>query len=381
MTNTALPRARARRIAAALAAAFVFSHTAASAQPAPAASADAYRSVFSTEAIGTRSASIRAGWSLVYRGMLPHAAFAYAITANGRGLWNAVNGRPDEATARAHALAACQRAVARANVKAECVLFAVNGRIVAPGRERTAPGIPAVRQIGPFRASPLHRLHGPAEARGAVIYGHGYGGRDTDARNGSIQGWLSAFNDIGWDILRFDRHPNEDELLRTTIRLQRGVRVARAAGYRQIVLAGQSRGAWQSLRAVADPGTAALVDAVIAIAPAAHGRWDRGNRHSTQIDDWQQLLRALPDDRVRVLTVLFRGDPFDAEIDARLAAVGSIALTRRAPTLALSPSDRVIEGHTAGTHWFFAARYGGSLLAFVIAPEAVTKRGIARAPW
>lgn len=313
----------------------------------------AYRAFFAPPISGA-TPSLRDGWGLHYRGAMPESAFAFAARGNGEFAWNFAGGQPDGAAARSAALAACSR-----NVPTGCAIFGVNG--TAEGR---APIPIATQIIGPFRASPLHFVHGPARARGVVIWSHGRavaaGGGDLDSRNSAMQGWVSLLNDAGWDVLRFDRVPNEDDVERSTARLVAGLPIVRQAGYARIVLAGQSRGAWHSLAAAARAPEA--LHAVIAIAPATHGADPRF--HNAALDDWRRLTANLPVAGPRLAVVLFRNDAFDPLPSGRLERWESQTRDRPAPSLAIAPTTGD-GGHGGGGMVGFTQSWGACLARFV----------------
>ncbi|MBE9604453.1 hypothetical protein IAI18_06220 [Acetobacteraceae bacterium H6797] len=304
--------------------------------------------------------SLGIGWAMAYRGAMPHSAFAYAQLPDGRATWNFVAGRPDAATAEAEALARCNEAARRLPSQPSCRIAAIDG--APPG---SAAPRPAMAVLGPFRASPLHRQRGPAQAEGVVIYGHGtHSGQNLS--EAPAQGWLSAFNDAGWDVFRFDRGPSEDQLNRSVTRLIDGVKAARAAGYRRIILAGQSRGAWQSLVAAAS----VPVEGVIAISPAAHGqRGDPNNRLAGALDDWRRLLAALPDGGPRVVVTIFENDDYDPDMDRRLEMLGRRAAERTAPLAGFNPTAP-LSGHGGARDWRFTRDWSACLLAAMTGAEA-----------
>lgn len=331
--------------------------------PLPVAGTDpgAYRAAFSVEALGPTArpdATVRTAWTLMYRGGMPHAAFALAEAPGGSDLFYVSNGRPTEAQAEAAALEGCRRlAQARRRADAVCRVVAVDGRVEGVIVQPAEP-----RPVDIFRTSPLHLWHGPQAARGVIIYGHGYGGPLRDAGRAPLPGFVSVFNDAGWDVLRFDREPGDDELALTLSRLIRAVPRLRALGYRQVVLAGVSRGAWQSLMAA---GATDGVDAVIALAPAAHGT---SLGHLAALDDWRAVLADLPRGRTRVAAALFNADPFDVDPDRRAALLAADGLRRGVPSLVLRPPAPVT-GHAGGQHWRFSHDYGACLLRYVEAGE------------
>jgi pimeloyl-ACP methyl ester carboxylesterase len=186
-----------------------------------------------------------------------------------------------------------------------------------------------------------------------------------------------VLNDAGWDVLRFDRHPGDDTLPASLARLTGGLPALRAAGYRQVVLAGQSRGGWQAIMAAAESPD--LVRAVIATAPAAHGESGRPNNHGAALDDFRRLLAGLPAAAPRLLVALFDGDDYDPDPERRAVVVETLARDRAAPSLVLWPQQE-IRGHNAVGDWRFTRLFGGCVLTLVQAPEAAAPRGLRRAP-
>jgi pimeloyl-ACP methyl ester carboxylesterase len=354
---------------------------AAAAAPALAFSAgeeERYRAVFSAASLGVArpSANLVASFTLHYRGAMPHAAFALATeAATGRSAWAFVGGQPTPEAAAAAALERCRRSLGQ--LQAECRLGARDGTPAAPPSAGVAP---QTGTLGPFRLSPLHLRRGPEAARGVLVWGHGYGGPDRDNRNAPTPGLVSVLNDAGWDVLRFDRHPGEDAIAASLPRLVSGLPALRAAGYRQVVLGGQSRGGWQAIMAAAERPE--LVHAVLATAPAAHGEAQRPNNHGAALDDFRRLLAGLPvQGGPRLLVALFDEDPFDPDPERRAALLEALARERGAPTLALWPQAAPpIRGHNGLYEPAFTRLYGACVLTLVQAPEAAAPRGLRRAP-
>ncbi len=334
---------------------------------------DAYRALFSTTSLGTIvGPSLATAWTLHYRGAMPHAAFGLALGSGGRAVWRMVSGLGDEATARRVGQASCdQEAVRFLGEGATCRLIALDGRI---GPDLPAVLTPRSGTIGPFREAPLLFRHGPRAAAGVLVWSHGHGGPSRDLRGTNTPGFVSAFNDAGWDVLRFDRPPGDDYLPAALSTLLRGLPLLRESGYRRIALAGQSRGGWQSIMAASQAPE--FVDAVIAAAPAAHGETSRPNNLPAALEDFRRLLAGLPADRIRLGVALFENDPFDPDPAGRAGIVAE--LTRTAPTLALLPSPP-IQGHAGAFDWQFTRSYTGCLLTLLAAPPAATPRGTRRA--
>ena len=336
----------------------------------------AYRALFSVAALGqARGPAAVTGYTLHYRGTMPHAAFALAGLADGRSVWRFVAGQPDAVAARRTVQAACDRdAVAVFGEGQACRIIAVDGAAEALDRPAFRP---VQAEIGPFRAAPLMFRHGPEAAEGVVVWSHGYGGPVADHRQRSAPGLLSVLNDAGWDVLRFDRDPAEDELPVALATMRRGLPALRRGGYRRVVLAGQSRGGWQSMMLAAEQPEA--VHAVLAFAPAAHGEAARPNNLAAAAEDFGRLLAGLANTGPRLAVTLFADDPYDPDPAARAAMVAEAAVRREAPTLAVFPEPPV-RGHGGVNEWRFTRAFGACLLTVVQAPIAAVPRGVRRNP-
>lgn len=335
----------------------------------------AHQRVFSAGSIlrgGLPTASLAIGFTQHYRGAVPHAAFAFAQGADGRAVWAMSSGHATPSEAEAEALDSCARRLRqmRAPPDQSCRLLATDGALREGGTIRVERG-----GVGPFQRSPFHRHRGPAEAAGVLVWGHGYGGPDEDFRGKPLPGFVTALNEAGFDILRFDRHPGDDALFISQPRLVRGLPALRAQGYRQVVLGGESRGAWQALMAAAERPE--LVDAVIAAAPAAHGEVEENETRADALADFQRLLAGMAASPARLLVITFEGDEFDPDPGARAQAVAGLAARRAAPTLALFPNGPA-RGHSGARDWRFTRDYGACVLTLLRAPEPAAPRGLRR---
>ncbi len=349
---------------------------------APAAAQDpnidftAYRRLFSAETLRpARGISTVTGFTLHYRGSVPHAAFGLATGRDGRSAWRFIGGGASEGAVRAALQPACDRdANAALGPGHACRVLAVDGSVASPG---LAPFRPVAVHLGPFRAAPLMVRHGPAAAEGVVIWSHGYGGPQADLRAAPAPGVLAMLNDAGWDVMRFDRHPAEDFLPLSAAALRRGLAPLREAGYRRIVLAGQSRGGWQSIMVAAESPD--LVHAVVAFAPASHGEAALPHNLATAMEEFRRLLAGLPAEGPRLAVTVFAGDSFDSDPAARAAMVAELAGRRSAPTVALFPEPPV-RGHGGVSDWRFTVGLGPCVVSLVQAPVAAAPRGLRRNP-
>jgi pimeloyl-ACP methyl ester carboxylesterase len=343
--------------------------------PATAGDEEAHQRVFSAGSImpaGLPTASLSIGFTQHYRGAVPHAAFAFAQGADGRAVWAMSSGHATPSDAEAEAMDICGQQLRRLRTPLEtgCRLLATDGTL------HHGATIPVERgSVGPFRRSPFHLHRGAAQAAGVLVWGHGYGGPDEDYRGKPLPGFLTALNEAGFDILRFDRHPGDDSLFISQPRLVRGLPALRAQGYRQVILGGESRGAWQALMAAAERPE--LVDAVLAAAPAAHGEMEENETRADALADFQRLLSGMAATPVRLLVVTFEGDEFDPDPAVRAQLVAGLASQRAAPTLALFPSGPA-RGHSGARDWRFTRDYGACVLTLLRAPEPAAPRGLRR---
>jgi pimeloyl-ACP methyl ester carboxylesterase len=346
--------------------------------PALAADEAAHQRFFSARSIPVPlpSTGLSISFTQHYRGAVPHAAFAFAQGADGRAAWSMVSGHDSPEEAERTALANCTRQLARMRGEAIgslCRVLAVDGEL----RGATQPGIPAIMPerggIGPFTRSPFHLHRGPRAAEGAVVWAHGYGGAEEDHRHHALPGLVSPLNEAGFDVFRFDRHPGDDSLFVTLPRLVRALPALREAGYRRIILGGQSRGAWQAILAAAE--RPALVDVVLAAAPAAHG--ERPEHRPLALEDFRRALAGLDERRTRLLVMLFDRDEFDPSPEERGQIVASLAQRRLVPTLALWATGPA-RGHSGVSDWRFTRDYAGCVVTLVQAPPSAAPRGLRR---
>ncbi|MBV8523409.1 MAG: hypothetical protein JOY71_15010, partial [Acetobacteraceae bacterium] len=182
-----------------------------------------------------------------------------------------------------------------------------------------------------------------------------------DLRGAQPPPYVRAFNNAGFDVVRFDRSPLGDEPNRAAGWLRDGLTALRRLGWRVVVAGGESRGGWTSLQILNTPG---LADAVIAISPAAHGSGG-SLRLLAQTDDFRRMLDEAASSRSRVAFVQFQGDFYIGSADARRNLVEQILRPKAGALLVIDRPDGFI-GHRAGDDLRFAERYGINLLRFVL---------------
>ena len=294
--------------------------------------------------------ALYAGW------LLTNTPRAIAIGSNGRVGW-ASGGSAERVRAGALSLCAEHGGIA-------CRIYAQDLDIVWPGREAASPKPPPplVDTINySFAADARFWWHGPAAAAGVIVWSHGKQGSDVDARGEQPPPVLRAFNDAGFDVVRFDRAPGVDVVQRARSWLQDELPLLRQMGYRTVVAGGQSRGGWTSLQMLDTPG---LVDAVIALSPAAHGAGGDSNLLA-QDDDLRAIVANAAPGRSRVVVAQFAGDPFAADEDGRAALLRRLQPREAAVMLIDRPPG--FTGHFGGVGQRFSNEFGSCLLRFVTA--------------
>jgi hypothetical protein len=292
---------------------------------------------------------------------------AFAVGPNGAMGWQAGGG--DAAFVEQRAIASCERRAGAGN----CAVALRDLAIVRPGREWAPAPPPANIGISSMAHDtvPDNRFiwWGPQQARGVLVFAHGRGERGNmdDSRGSQPQSWTRHFNNAGYDIWRFDRHPNSDDTARAARWFKTDLAELRRRGYRQIIAAGQSRGGWNAMMVLDQPG---LADVVIAIASAAHGRGAdaRNDPQWEQISQLEAILAAgQASSQARVAAANFRDDPYDANPERRAALMRQYG-QRFAGFLLIDRPEGLI-GHGAGASSAFNSRYGACLLNFATAPR------------
>ncbi|MDN3565894.1 hypothetical protein QWZ14_16105 [Paeniroseomonas aquatica] len=210
-----------------------------------------------------------------------------------------------------------------------------------------------------LRQAPEGPQRGPAEARGALVWAHAHYAEGPPPGLPPFAARLAA-GDHGWDLWRLDRIGARDPLAEGAEALAAGTAALRAGGYRQVAVIGESRGAFIALTALRTPH---LADAMLLLAPAAHGTSDA--RKPQALAEFEAALEAAaPDCLARAALVLFRDDPYDPDPEARARAFRSAMARRHIESLLL---DRPAEprGHGGARDPEFDARFGARLAGFL----------------
>jgi len=215
-------------------------------------------------------------------------------------------------------------------------------------------------------------LVGPDRATGAVVWNHGRSINSEDS-DSPTPPYLRVLRDAGWDVLRFNRSRENDALGASSRRLVDLVGQLKHKGYRRVVLAGQSFGAFLALMAA---DASEDVDAVVATAPAAFGNFDEF------YDSWRlnatrlySLLERVK--RARVMLFYFHGDDFDpggrGEHSREILAGRQIGFS-------VIDQPAFLAGHWASTTGLFLRRFGGCIRDFIDA-EKIEGESVCEPAW
>lgn len=216
------------------------------------------------------------------------------------------------------------------------------------------------------QAGPLRMEAGAAPrdgaASGALVWLHPH---YTEGPAPDAPAFMDRLAARGWDLWRYDRPPGgpmppSPPLAAWVEPLAEGTAALRARGYRQVVLVGESRGAFLALAALRVPG---LADAVALAAPAAHGR--RPERRAQALADFAAALdRAAPEAVQRIALLLFDDDGWDPDPAAR-AALFRAAVTRLGWAALLLDRPVAPTGHGGVQAPEFDANFGACLADFL----------------
>jgi len=213
---------------------------------------------------------------------------------------------------------------------------------------------------------------GPERASGIVIWNHGI--------SGTTQSWMApappAFRLLqrrGWDVVMLKRHhlaETENVLYRTVQRTLQEAAAFKKAGYRKVVLAGQSFGGYATLDAI---DSSPNIDAAVALSPGVRA-WGATGRLDGSI-----IERILQRATVGRLALVLPKDDALFGYQERGARADAILSRRSIPYLLLDETSG-LTGHGGGVTGRFALRYGLCLADFLAAATLPTGRFQCSAP-
>ena len=285
------------------------------------------------------------------RFLLSNLPRAMAISPAGQYGWHGAAKSIQDA--RERALASCA-----AKGASDCVIYAEDLHIADQPAPPPPPG--SLIETRSYAIVPDARYfwYGPAAARGIFVWGHGKNSY-ADSRGRQPQAHVRAFNNAGFDVVRFDRDPNSDYADDAAGWLRSALTELRTRGWRQIIVGGQSRGAWNSLQMLAYPG---LADVVVAISPASL------ISGAPQVQDAEvyRLVHSAASPAARVVVAQFTDDIFVHTLADR-GTLFRDALPGRVGQFLLIDRPVGLNGHSAGESWKFTESFGVCIFTFVTA--------------
>ena len=275
---------------------------------------------------------------------------AFALSADKNRCAYSAGGESKE-TVEANALRSCG---------ASCAI-AARSPDLAPDEQIT----PA--EMRPAQRDPTSRHRGPDAAVGAIIWSPGSTPNSQPSRN-STAPFVRPFNEAKWDVWRVDRlEPGQNTLKGALDVLNTAIDRVKRAGYRKIVLAGQSVGGFLSLALAARRTD---IDAAIATAPAI-----RGDLTDKKPQELQRVLREFDaifarraNPNTRLAIALFDKDEYEPSVAQRVTILERRARNDGWPILLIDRPEG-LSGHNAGRGVPFALRYRDCLMRFVELPE------------
>jgi pimeloyl-ACP methyl ester carboxylesterase len=208
----------------------------------------------------------------------------------------------------------------------------------------------------PFVPAPGFPIRGSDVATGSLVWIPGTYGKDQSGPPPPPD-YVGREAAMEMDIWEFNRDRDDDPLDRGAELLARGLRTLRdEKGYRRIIVAGHSRGAWIALTALAHPD---LVHAVVAFSPAAHGTGEALKARA--MADWTSLWDAAVNGGAHVVLVQFADDPWDPDPARRLA----VACDRFGSNLLSIFQPAQPKGHAGVYEPSFDEQFGASIVHFI----------------
>ncbi|MDB5526037.1 MAG: hypothetical protein JWM58_3800 [Rhizobium sp.] len=224
------------------------------------------------------------------------------------------------------------------------------------------------------------RNKGPALAEGIVYFVDG-----LDSYNRSRDDYRATYpylyglnTKADWDVINA-KFPNAERysfrsIPRSSKYLLGRLQQLKAQGYRKIVLAGQSWGAWVTVDVARRAEATKLIDAILLTAPANYGtREFDGKPNAYFIRNKTEYLENIKAIRIPTIATFFRDDEFDP--GGRGPITRDTLKANNVPALVIdNPAD--LPGHGAGWLPEFDQSYGACISAFLVQPKDTSCDGV-----
>lgn len=206
-------------------------------------------------------------------------------------------------------------------------------------------------------ASPLTSLRGPGEAQGAIVFFPGYSVWETTFLKNTMRVpyVLADMGGRGWDVFHAEIPGRGNNALKEAASEAAAETVAKLKlnGYKKVVLAGQSGGAWLLLKLGHRSSGA---DGIILFSPACCG--ENSTLNTSMFYEAIKYWNNTP-----IVLIEFANDPY-LPLPGRAKSSASILNKSSAPYLMINnPSG--LSGHTAGQGWKFAQAFGLCIESFL----------------
>jgi pimeloyl-ACP methyl ester carboxylesterase len=217
------------------------------------------------------------------------------------------------------------------------------------------------------------RNSGPDKAYGAIYFIDGLdpASRMPDSFKPTYPYLYELNAKFGWDVISA-KYPNAEKDIagsvpRSVQYVTERVKALKAEGYKKIVLAGQSWGAWVSISVADHDDSAKLLDGLLIVAPAAYGAKNLGGKDNPYyLQNLTEYVRTIKSVRTPTVAVFFKDDDYDP---GERGDVTDAFFSRSKTPLLLIDRPAGLAGHGAGWLPSFADTYASCIGDFFKTPK------------
>jgi pimeloyl-ACP methyl ester carboxylesterase len=217
---------------------------------------------------------------------------------------------------------------------------------------------------------------GPEKAEGVIYFIEGLDKNDRSRDDfRATYPIVSQLNrHFGWDVVEA-KFPNDADYGMSSIAQSSNHVIARlgalrAQGYKKIVLAGQSWGAWVSIDVAGRPTSNTSMDSLLLIAPANYGMKEYDGKPNEFFTlNKTEYVENIKSIKVPATVVFFRDDEYDP---GGRGAVTQETFSRNGVPLFLIDRPETLEGHGAAWQLRFGAIYSACIDRFIETFSATT---------
>jgi pimeloyl-ACP methyl ester carboxylesterase len=263
-------------------------------------------------------------------------------------------------------------------------LFLAVAAIISPASMASAPAEAATGAanateiaVTPLKLTEYNPLKvrnkGPALAEGVIYFVDGLDSynRTRDDYRATYPYVYGLNNHYGWDVIAA-KFPNAEQysfrsVPRSSKYLLTRLSELRAQGYKRVILAGQSWGAWVTVDVAKRDEARGIIEAIMLTAPATYGTADWGGKPNPYfILNKTEYLENIKTIRIPTIATFFQDDTFDP--GGRGPATRDTFKQNRVAALIIDRPDSFI-GHGAGWMPSFDYAFGACINAFLEEPK------------